>query len=428
MRPMGAIATNLRSILPVAAVAVFCVWVFSQFLYRFAHGGPYDLVTAWRYVSGFTIYMIAPWAVTLFIALCGYILGRFFFALILKNFKFHDNLEETIFCIGTGLGLITIITFLLGLMKLLYPALFLALAIFTCGLGYRHIVNLYKTTWTGIKSFRCDFLDGILLLLASSFILNTFFIPNNPSTGFDPINSHLCAPKYYLRDNAITFFPWINFNNFPQVQEMLLTLEMMVHPDPGSSMMFFYMVITAFAVYMIGSRYFGRTVGLMSAVFFLSIENVYLSSIRAFVENIMGFYVVLLIHAFLRWHERRDIRWAVITGIIGGLACGVKYTSAVSVLVILILMALARFLPMKKSELDLLGTEFREPEKEPEKSRGVKKKKKAEIKPNIAQSRNSIPVTIEPEKPPDVHPGGIGKSLWLAFIWTVLIASPWYLR
>jgi hypothetical protein len=420
-------------------VALSGALIFSEYMFRSAHRKPYDFLTAWRYSAGFLQYMIGPWLVTLLLALCGYVVGRFLFGFLLKGLKFHDDLEEGMYATGTGMGIISIAIFLIGLTGILYPVLFGILFLLVLVLGYRHVLHLFRAVGRCVGDLKWDFLDGALLLLLGAFLLNTLFIPNNPSTGFDPINSHLCAPKYYLRDHAVAFFPWINFNNFPQLQEMLLTVEMMVYRDPGSSLMYFYTVITAVVTYLIGARYFGRTVGLIGAIFFANIGNAYDSAIRAFVEPLMGFYIVLMVHAFLSWYENRDGRWAVLIGITGGLACGVKYTSAVSVLVILILMAAAMFFPMPRADLALPGRENREPDNDwddaDRKKRGKRpvRRKENSKKPNAA-ARSS---EITPLSPNESSTGeviaepvrfSLGKTLWIVFLWTVLIASPWYIR
>ncbi len=432
-------------------IALFILWVCSQYLFRYAHWQAYDFTIAWTYLVGFLRYMVTPWALTLLLALIGYVIGRFMIRLVARGLKFRNILEESIHAIGIGLGIISIITFLVGLAGILYPIAFGIIAVMVLILGRGHVVHLYQGIRRGLRPAQWDILEGALLLLIGACILNSFLLPNNPSTGFDPINSHLCAPKYYLRDHAVTFIPWINFNNFPQVQEMLLTLEMMVLEDPGSSLIYFFMVLSTILTYMIGARYFGRRVGLIACVLFLFINNVFDMSQRAFVEHLLGFYVLLLVHAFLAWYETRDGRWVILLGIVGGLSCGVKYTATINVLLVLLLMVIARFMPVKKWEKELILRESQPPREKIEKK--TRKKTKAhkqatgKRKTGVKQSRKATGARTTATEPDDstesgekkpageiestaVKPVsfGLGKSLGLALLWTVVIASPWYIR
>ena len=435
------IAVIPRNIALTVLVVIFTTWAFSQYMYRSVHNEPYGWEIFLTYAVGFLRYMIAPWLVTLGLALWGYVIGRFTFRFVVRGMNFRNDLEESIYSIGTGMGLIAILTFCLGLAKLLYPILFGILALLTIGLGYKYVLHFFRSLKKGLTIGNWDILDGSLLILLGLFILNTFLIPNNPSTGFDPINSHFCAPKYYLRDHAVTFFPWINFNNFPQVQEMLLTVEMMIFRDPGSSLMYFYMVLIAVVTYMIGARYFGRTTGLLGAVLFLLIENIYDTGLRGFVEHLLGFYVLLFVHAFLSWYETRDGRWTVLMGIAGGFACGVKYTATVSVLVGLILMFAAWYLHLPKWERKLVGREIRTPD-EAAAVQGKKKRwkksalKKSSVK-NKATANKPKSVSIPEDKSTpgtqiqsesEIIKFGLGKAIGIGVLWTVIIASPWYLR
>ncbi|MCK4719758.1 hypothetical protein KAU08_03820, partial [bacterium] len=112
------------------AWGVFCLWVVSQYIYRYKAGEAYDFSVAVEYIAGFTKYMILPWVLVFVIALAGYVLGRMFFAITAVNVKFKSDLQESLWAIGIGMGLIAVLTYLIGLAKLLYPFIFVLLFIF----------------------------------------------------------------------------------------------------------------------------------------------------------------------------------------------------------------------------------------------------------------------------------------------------------
>ncbi|MFH1675791.1 MAG: glycosyltransferase family 39 protein [bacterium] len=300
---------------------VFTLFIFSEFMFRVAHQGPYNLQIAWECVIGFITYMIGPWFLTFFLFINAYVIGRMFLGFAVRGIKFRTDLEETLFCSGTGFGLLSTATYIIGLSGLLYPFIFGIASIFIVASGYRHVAHLFRAIRHGFSPLKWDVLDGFLLVLLGLFILNTFLNPNNPATGYDSINSHLCAPKWYLRGHAIHFFPWINFNNFPQITEMLFTLQMMVFKDPGASVVYLNMLMIVGATWLIGSRYFGRKAALAAVVVLLINEKILYLGRLAMVEQILGFYVIMMLLSVLAWWESRDRRWLVLLGISSGLSC-----------------------------------------------------------------------------------------------------------
>jgi len=434
---------------------VFALWAFSQYLYRFAHSEAYGGQILKEYVLGFTKYMIGQWALTLFIALCGYVVGRVFLRFAAKGLNWRCDLEETVWCTGIGMGLIAIATFLIGLVGLLYPGLFAVLAVLVLTIGRRELAHLIEVTRRGLRPVKWDFLDWALFVVFAALVLETFFVPCNISTGWDALNSHLAAPKFYLRDHSITFYEWINFNNFPQLQEMLLTLEMMVFKDPGASTTYFALILTAVVTYLIGDRYFGRRAGMSGAVLYLLIHEVFRNSLRAFVEHLLVLYSMLLVYAFLEWYETRDRRWLVLFGIAGGLAAGVKYLGVTTVFIMLIVLAIAYFLPMKQWERDaceesakpLYGTPDNPNQanlggktNSPKKKRTVhaansadnaKEAMRTEAATDLPDGASAAPpvVSTGAAQPASTKPGGdIWRALGVAILWTAIIASPWYIR
>ena len=422
--------------------AIFTLWAGSQFLFRFAHGEPFSYKLALDYAIGFSQYMLGPWVLLIVISLCGYILGRSLIRLVARGIEFRTDLEESTWAVGVGLGLIAIITFLLGLARMLYPFTFVFLGILVLAYGYKHIAHLWRLIRYSLQPLGWNFLDLLILMTIVVLFLNSFLNTGNPSTGWDAMNSHLCAPKFYLRDHAVTFFPWINFNNFPQIQEMLLMLQMMVFPDPGTSFMYFFMLLTFAVTYMIGERYFGRTTGLLAVLFLFLIQRIMRSSSNATVEHLLIFYGLLLIQAFLAWYETGDRRWLVLAGIAGGFACGVKYTGMESVVLIFVLIVAAMFLPLRNRERELLPAPSRmkvpEPVTAPDETddrhdRGKGKSARRRSKTSNSSSIEPEQVTqtetvTEPGLPRRLKPAQVAGAVGIVLLWTVIFACPWYIR
>jgi len=377
-------------------VALFALWVFSQYIFKYSHGTLFGLPLAWEYATGFARYMIAPWLVTMLLVLCGYVVGKTALGRLMRRFTFHNDLEESMFAVGIGLGVISLLTFAIGLAGLLYPLLFGILALAVLVLGRRHLIHLYRLVRDGFRDPGWDLLDKSLIVLILVFLAESFLHTGNPSTAWDAMNSHLVAPKFYLREHAISFYPWIKFNSFPQLQEMLLTLEMMLLRDPGSSLIYAFMVGSAILTYLMGGRYFNRRTGLIAAVIFLAIRHVYRMGQWGYVEHLLIFYGMLMMLSFLAWYESRDRRLLVLLGISAGLACGIKYLGITITVITLLLILIAHIFPMPRWELDL-------------------------IKENAGGDADS-------EVPTHGKLLEIARSLGIVLLWTIILGFPWYLR
>jgi len=429
---------------------VFVLLVFSQYVFSYRHDDPYSFATAWAYITGFIRYMIAPWLVTILLIVSAYVVGRVaLLRFLTRGIRFRTQLEESIYSISIGLGLLAILTFVLGLAHLLYPFVFGLIGLVILTAGFRHVVHLFETIRRSFRPLEWDLLETTLLFILGAFVLSTIFRPNNPSIGWDAMNSHLVAPKYYLREHAVTFFNWIKFNSFPQLQEMLLTLEMMFFRDPGSSLIYSFMLGSATLTYMLGTRYFNRKTGLAAAVIFLLIPEVFRDSQAAYVEHVLIFYSLLTVHAFLRWYEMRTVRWLVMLGVVAGLSCGVKYLGATITLIVLALVVIAHFIPIPQWETDLIKENDVSPDDEPEEEAPAKKKrnKKNKRSKGVANKRSELSNNATPDSGNNTSGEGnenhnteengnnnnskasmIFTSLGIALLWTVIIASPWYLR
>ncbi|MCX6646012.1 MAG: phospholipid carrier-dependent glycosyltransferase [bacterium] len=412
---------------------LFAIFVVSQYLYRFAHQEEFTLTVALEYIFGFSRYMILPWVLTILLGLSGYVLGRIFLGIVAKDLKYRCDLEETIWAIGTGLGLIALITFFIGLAKLIYSFIFVLLFIFLLVGGFKHLKHLSNVVRKGLRPLNLDLLEWVLFALFVAIVANTFFLTCNPTISYDSLTYHLAAPKFYIREHAIAYHPWIHFNSFPQLQEMLLMLQMMVIKDPGGSLSYFCTLLAAATIYFTGEMYFSKKSGAIAAVLFMLIQEIYQDSKSALVENILIFYTVLLLHGFLAWAETKDRRWLVLMGIGGGLACGVKYFGITTAFFLIILMVVAYYLPRFKWERietviePVVAGQSEDETKNNNNNntnhKNIIKKNNIKLSPKAIAKETRVLKPVKPLK----HPGLVG-AIGLVILWTAIIGSPWYIR
>ncbi|MDO8631513.1 MAG: hypothetical protein Q7R41_13590 [Phycisphaerales bacterium] len=311
---------------------------------------------------------------------------------------------QLIFGAALGLGAMAILVLVGGLLGLLNRTLWIVLL---CAFAASGVVRLRRippiaqdekcaapgdrdesaARWRLLWIVAAPFLT--LALLAASNAPG--FIWQEEGNGYDVLEYHLQLPKEYLQGGRIVYQPHNVYANFPANVEMLYLLAMVVHGDPleagtvGNMIHLLLAALTVAAAWAIGrdgSPRAGVVCGVMAAT---TGWLEYLSGL-AYVENGMLFFGMCAAAAMLRAvvgcvpdapcsipksSNRRTegcvpgapyallaspIRWAALSGVLAGLACGCKYT-AVALIALPLLPAVA-LMPFRLSEKIKAGLVF----------------------------------------------------------------------
>ena len=166
----------------------------------------------------------AHYGIVFLLALISYVVGR----RLTRACIFNSGWEKTVFSTGLGLGFIACLIFVLGLLHLLYKEIIISvLSLFTllCLLDdkavRRDIFDFFGTLWTRKASL-------ILGVLCALFFLPYFLLPLYPPTAFDATMYHLPFAKAYAQNHSLVFLPFIRFSFFPQINEMLFSLMLIL--------------------------------------------------------------------------------------------------------------------------------------------------------------------------------------------------------
>lgn len=262
----------------------------------------------------------------------GYGVGR----AVLDLTRISENLDtvadDIIFSIATGWGLIGLGAFFLGSLGLLNWILHVALAVILIAATHRQLIGFYRRVRSSWGNF--DFTAVEWVLMATIFTIGLWglglcFLPEY---GIDALNSHLPAPAKYLADGRISFHPEINFNNFPQTVEMWFMESMMLIPESaGALLMGICHLLTALAIFAMTRRFFGRGPGMIAALMYLLMKKVYRMATVAFIDQGLTLMLVLGMYAVIMYLENPKRSRALLTGLMFGFACGIKYSAFITV-------------------------------------------------------------------------------------------------
>ncbi len=262
---------------------------------------------------------------------------------------------------GLGIGLLTIIVLVLGVVGLIGPP-FRWLAIVLLLLGAAAGVIRLRTLQYKNQGERAG-RSAWLLLALGPFLALVLLVATLPpgiawqeeGFGYDVLEYHLELPKEYYLSGDIAYLPNNVYANFPGAAEMLYLLCAQVVDEPIGFWLSAKCLNALLGVLVVGAawlagRQLSPRVGIVSAILVGSAGwLIYLSGI-AYVENGMLLFEMLATACILRASqvERAPAtRWLVLGGLMAGFACGFKYT-AVPLVVLPLAVALLVMMPSRR--------------------------------------------------------------------------------
>jgi len=272
-----------------------------------------------------------------------------------KDLEFPSLLQEFLFSTATGLGVIALVIFIVGLIHLLYP-LMIALVIFAAILfGLESAPDYLPRLWKGIGSIRLPMMAAALFVVLLIIIAGSLHAPLYPVHMHDAMNSHLEAPKVFLRDHAITFHAYINFNNFPMGIDMLyVPFLLLSRPIMSQICTFLFFLMCLGVVYEFGRVYLkSPTIGMLAAVLLCLVPRFVGQFNHPTVDIALTFYISLILLAVAGWIFAGNPKYVHLTGVILGLSLGIKYTGLPFLLIFVVWILIQRLLleskPVKKT-------------------------------------------------------------------------------
>lgn len=260
---------------------------------------------------------------------------------LLKLFKlnFYSVLVEFIFSIGLGLGFFSLITLGLGCLGMLSPMVFYLLVL--CSFLFSYVEIRYFGSqslclasiprWRGIRGLNIQYLIPLCLV----FLLGIILTISGPPTSFDTLVYHLAIPDIYIKDNTIHNIPYLLFSNYPLNVEMLFVIAISLKSDTLAQLIHFsFGLLTGLSIYVMTKTYFGRRQGLIATMIFFSMPSIIFIMSFAFNDLGLTYYVVLAVYAMLNWIKINDRKWLILSGIMVGLAIGVKYSGIISFIIL----------------------------------------------------------------------------------------------
>jgi hypothetical protein len=280
------------------------------------------------------------------------------------NLRPAGHLAAALFGTGLGLGVISLVTLLLGLTGFLGRIRMVVALLALLFLGLPDLGTLLRMARLAMPRARKA--GGFRIALWA--VLGVFLLMNvtrafDPPYDYDSLEYHLAAPAAYHEARRVFFMRDNVYANFPQNVEMLylaafeLTESRYRGVQLGQLLGALMGFLAALALREMVRGVSGKEAGDIAAAVFYVWPGVTLYSGVAYVELPLIFYATLAFWGLL-WSWRRKLTrpkprgWIVLSGIATGLALGVKYTAAlflfVPILIWLVALGLRQRLTLKE--------------------------------------------------------------------------------
>jgi hypothetical protein len=271
----------------------------------------------------------------LFLTIVSIALGKRIYSIF--RIRLFNTIEELIFALGIGFGILSYSVFILGLMKLLYSWVFYLLLVILLIFVMPEIKNLIKIRFqiNMLSSFEVT----LIILLVMHIIVNLIG-SLAPVTSWDAVTYHLALPKVYFYNHKISNLP-IHQSGFPANINMLYLLGLLINGEVLAKLInFLFSILVIFLIYSFCKKNFSAKVGLLAAIIYYATPVVNSTSSSLMIDQGLTFFLLLSLYAFYEYYTSGNKHFLILSAVYYGFALGCKYSLLIFAPLFLFVMAL----------------------------------------------------------------------------------------
>jgi hypothetical protein len=275
---------------------------------------------------------------------------------VLGRYQFDGGAEMVALSTALGLGLLSHLLLLLGLLRLLQTgAVISLLAVVTAGsIAWLRRIGVHllggsmprdESGSGGGSPRRRPTFAFLLAAVVGAALAPYVLIPLYPPTAFDATMFHLAAAKEFAQQGAVVAVPNLRFPVYTFGVHVLYTALLELGSDLAPALLStLASALVALLLVAWGRAAGGWRTGLAAGLLWLASPIVLYVSTIPYLDTMLTLFVTAAGYCFWRWH-RGDCRLSLaLSGAFVGLACSVKYTAlfVLATLGILLLVLAAR--------------------------------------------------------------------------------------
>jgi len=177
------------------------------------------------------------------------------------------------------------------------------------------------------------FLTCALAAALATLVLAVLFLCAVPPVDRDALTHHLAVPKLYLKYGGLVEIPWVPFSYYPMNLDLIYLIPLYFGNDIIPKYIHFaFGLFTAGLIFGYLKRRTQKVyIGLLGALFFLSLPVIIKLSITVYVDLGLIFFSTASLLQILKWASRK-LAWhhLIIAGMFCGLALGTKYNGLIA--------------------------------------------------------------------------------------------------
>ena len=254
--------------------------------------------------------------------------------------------EKVVLRLGTGLGLLSLVTLCCGLAGQLHRTAIIIPALLSLALS--GVVRWMSRAHTPpeIVSHPAAHRSSRAIAVSAMFVIVPFAIylllgAVSPPTDFDVREYHLQGPKEWFQQRQISFLPHNVYTSFPFLSEMLSLTGMVFAGDwwrgalVGQIVLSVFQLLSALSIFSIARRWINSDVAWLATLIYLTTPWTLRISLIPYAEGALAFYLIAATMCALLIGQMpsQTSRLAFITGLLAGNAMASKYTGLISVIV-----------------------------------------------------------------------------------------------
>lgn len=270
--------------------------------------------------------------------------GDAIYLLVLRRCRLLQT-EQLAIRLGTGLGLLSIVTLCTGLAgqltrtAMIVPAVISLMTSCLIRWKYRHDPPEQHVTLPAVQ--RSSRVTGPLALIVMiPFTIYLLLGAISPPTDFDVREYHLQGPKEWFQQGKITFLPHNVYTSFPFLTEMLSLTGMVFTKDwwrgalVGQIVLSVFQLLSALSIFSIARRRISTDVAWLATLIYLTTPWTLRISLIAYAEGSLAFYLISSTMCALLVGQipGRATGISMIAGLLAGNAMASKYTGLISVI------------------------------------------------------------------------------------------------
>jgi len=235
-----------------------------------------------------------------------------------------------------GLGTLSIIIFLLGMLGTLHTWIFVTILSATTLIFIKpsNLVYFRDSISTAASAARIwDRWTRLLIGFVALSMLVALFSALAPPTAWDALVYHLFQAKIYV--NAHRIAPGLDITHiyFPPLTEMLFTGAMLLGSEIAPALFsFIFYCLMLLALYRYSSTVFSGNYRWLPICLIVSSPSLVYLAGKPYVEWGLLLYIFLAFWQMERWSDSHNRGHLALSGVYAGLAMGVKYTASPMVL------------------------------------------------------------------------------------------------